>query len=558
MPRFFISNNKVLNITGILFLFLTLLNIRNSSADITSCVSKTNDYKEKCMELMSAGEEAEYTMDCSELGYQRILCACLYNVDSCGDTLSKDDLNMKIAAAVRAEYELMGENISTTDYLKDFTHPLGGDMEWVKDFSGEHSGIDFAGNVGDPIYAMNTGTVVYAGYDRTGKYGNMVIIDHGNGFKTVYGHLEDGSINVLAGTEIPGGTLIGALGNTGASSGPHLHLEVRFKDYPKDPKVYLYENDIDKFNQELYNRLSLLEESEYETTFSDEDLIKIGQDIVDLNFNFPMEFMNLPEEQKATETKRVMTKYAEELHIRNGNDANDAVVAAYVMDDMLNISPAEAYAWIKLNENKHNDGTEDIFKMFFDEYIKTNVDKYFDITHAEDGTNGDHFATTYDSMSKREIDNKMKLVEEEISKRKYDPDNPGKYDLYNLTLAETVNTTDFTTVSSWKKDNMQIEIYNVEGFDPKDIQVMKVKFNLDHDSEGELDTEYLFTVTQNVNYRNPEIKNGKGTVQYGDSITFTSSRDITTLYPMTDPGVLALIAVNNNFKSRFVEPRYVE
>ena len=134
----------------------------------------------------------------------------------------------------------------------------------------------------------------------------------------------------------------------------------------------------------------------------------------------------------------------------------------------------------------------------------------------------------------------------------------GKYDLYNLTLAETVNTTDFTTVSSWKKDNMQIEIYNVEGFDPKDIQVMKVKFNLDHDSEGELDTEYLFTVTQNVNYRNPEIKNGKGTVQYGDSITFTSSRDITTLYPMTDPGVLALIAVNNNFKSRFVEPRYVE
>lgn len=92
------------------------------------------------------------------------------------------------------------------------------------DFSSYHLAIDIAAGTGDQIYAADNGTVVYAGWNDSG-YGNMVVIDHGNGYETLYGHLSQ--VFVYCGQGVYAGTVIGAAGNTGRSYGSHLHFEVR-------------------------------------------------------------------------------------------------------------------------------------------------------------------------------------------------------------------------------------------------------------------------------------------------------------------------------------------
>ncbi len=87
-----------------------------------------------------------------------------------------------------------------------------------------HYGIDIAGNLGEAVYATDAGVVVYAGWNNYG-YGNMIMIDHGNNFQSLYGHLS--AINVGCGQSVGQGDVIGAIGSTGHSSGPHLHFEIR-------------------------------------------------------------------------------------------------------------------------------------------------------------------------------------------------------------------------------------------------------------------------------------------------------------------------------------------
>lgn len=87
-----------------------------------------------------------------------------------------------------------------------------------------HLGIDLAANLGDNIMATDGGVVVYAGWNNYG-YGNMIMIDHGTGFQSLYGHLSQ--IFVQCGQGVNQGQTIGAAGSTGHSSGPHLHFEIR-------------------------------------------------------------------------------------------------------------------------------------------------------------------------------------------------------------------------------------------------------------------------------------------------------------------------------------------
>jgi len=91
-------------------------------------------------------------------------------------------------------------------------------------YSDIHRGIDIAGNTGEAVYATDAGVIVYAGWNDYG-YGNMIMIDHGNGFQSLYAHLS--AFNVACGQSVGQGDVIGAIGSTGHSSGSHLHFEIR-------------------------------------------------------------------------------------------------------------------------------------------------------------------------------------------------------------------------------------------------------------------------------------------------------------------------------------------
>ncbi len=101
-----------------------------------------------------------------------------------------------------------------------------------------HEGMDFTAKKGTPIYASGNGKVVRAG--RSATYGNVVYIDHGYGYETRYAHMS--KIATRKGNKVKRGDLIGYVGNTGRSVGPHLHYEVHYKGKPVNPIGYYYGN----------------------------------------------------------------------------------------------------------------------------------------------------------------------------------------------------------------------------------------------------------------------------------------------------------------------------
>jgi murein DD-endopeptidase MepM/ murein hydrolase activator NlpD len=100
-----------------------------------------------------------------------------------------------------------------------------------------HMAFDIANNALPPVWASDAGTVVAAGWDATG-YGNRIIIDHNNGYQTLYGHLSQ--IGVAVGQAVSRGQTIGRMGSTGRSTGPHLHFEVRQGGRQLNPAAFVH------------------------------------------------------------------------------------------------------------------------------------------------------------------------------------------------------------------------------------------------------------------------------------------------------------------------------
>ena len=141
----------------------------------------------------------------------------------------------------RAQVERLNRTLALVPYRK----PVVGEVEFTSGFGvrsdpflgrpAMHTGLDFRAATGDPVRATANGKVASAGW--AGGYGRMVEIDHGNGLSTRYGHLSE--IGVKVGDAIKIGQVIGAVGSTGRSTGPHLHYETRIDGEAVDPQKFL-------------------------------------------------------------------------------------------------------------------------------------------------------------------------------------------------------------------------------------------------------------------------------------------------------------------------------
>jgi murein DD-endopeptidase MepM/ murein hydrolase activator NlpD len=138
-------------------------------------------------------------------------------------------------------------NVTTADWIKANSAPnlwpvegqvTGSFGERIDPFNGEgafHSGVDIGSSYGHPIVAPADGVVTMT--DTMGGYGKTIMISHGNGISTRYGHLS--GFAVTAGQHVQRGEVIGYVGESGRSTGPHLHYEVRINDTPVNPYKYL-------------------------------------------------------------------------------------------------------------------------------------------------------------------------------------------------------------------------------------------------------------------------------------------------------------------------------
>jgi murein DD-endopeptidase MepM/ murein hydrolase activator NlpD len=141
----------------------------------------------------------------------------------------------------RAQVERLNRTLTLVPYRK----PVIGEVEFTSGFGvrsdpflgrpAMHTGLDFRAASGDPVRATANGKVASSGW--AGGYGRMVEIDHGNGLSTRYGHLSE--IDVKVGDQIRIGQVIGAVGSTGRSTGPHLHYETRIDGEAVDPQKFL-------------------------------------------------------------------------------------------------------------------------------------------------------------------------------------------------------------------------------------------------------------------------------------------------------------------------------
>ncbi len=116
-----------------------------------------------------------------------------------------------------------------------FQYPVNS-RNFTQKFWYGHPAVDIALPEGSPVLAADTGTVTYAGWNNYG-YGYLIVVNHGNGYETFYAHLS--RIDVVPGQIVTKGQVIGGTGNTGNSSGPHVHFEIRINNNQDDPCWYL-------------------------------------------------------------------------------------------------------------------------------------------------------------------------------------------------------------------------------------------------------------------------------------------------------------------------------
>ncbi len=197
--------------------------IKTTQVALEAKTARVNKLKEQRSQMLYKAQEEEQQ---SQEEYERLLAiseniaAMLRNMESSGMTASGSS-----GGTGRFMWPCSGP---ITSYYGWRTHPVFGTTKY-------HSGMDIAVDYGTPILAADSGTVIYSGW--LGGYGYAVMIDHGSGLVTLYGHNQ--SLNVYEGQYVSKGTCIAYAGSTGYSTGPHCHFEVRLHGEVTEPLNYL-------------------------------------------------------------------------------------------------------------------------------------------------------------------------------------------------------------------------------------------------------------------------------------------------------------------------------
>ena len=198
--------------------------IKTTQAELEAKQARANRLKEQRSYMLYKAQEEEQR---SQSEYDRLLAisenitAMLRNMEGSGGSAASSGAG----GTGRFMWPCRGV---ITSYFGWRTHPVFGTTKY-------HSGMDIGVDYGTPIYAADSGTVIYSGW--LGGYGYAVMIDHGSGLVTLYGHNQ--ALNVYEGQYVTKGTCIAYAGSTGYSTGPHCHFEVRLHGEVTEPLNYL-------------------------------------------------------------------------------------------------------------------------------------------------------------------------------------------------------------------------------------------------------------------------------------------------------------------------------
>ena len=254
----FFATRVIVGVLGFLLVFIVVLSILHGKLLYEVIAGKSlKQENEKLKRYNTKVVQLEKELQDYKRFVQRV--AQLAGVEYQGQTETQlahyvEDIDSEDAGIIALIAEREDGTTSTPDSIvvqsDSLRHiPIGVPIEgWITrefsmniyGFGGEHPGVDFATKIGTEVKATADGRVVFAGWDDI--YGNLVGIDHQNGYVTYYGH--NSKILVNVGDTIRRDEVIALSGNTGRSSAPHLHYEIRKDDVPVDPKDFLNQVEI--------------------------------------------------------------------------------------------------------------------------------------------------------------------------------------------------------------------------------------------------------------------------------------------------------------------------
>jgi murein DD-endopeptidase MepM/ murein hydrolase activator NlpD len=226
------------------FLMARLLEMEQTQAYVSQLVVLFNDETKSNVEVpisrsFSRLTEVSSTASNETLSPDELL---LSEIES---LISNDEISQIITDQTNAYTELVTKMASQISYLESrpdfyptsgtYSSPFGYRRDPITGRSKLHNGIDISNKVGTAIFAAGTGIVTYSGYD--GNFGNVMIVDHGYGYESVYAHCK--TLLYSPGDKVTKGEQIATMGTSGRTTGPHLHFEIRYNETPINPLKFI-------------------------------------------------------------------------------------------------------------------------------------------------------------------------------------------------------------------------------------------------------------------------------------------------------------------------------